>query len=223
MSKDFGVIKAFAVGAKSIKSKRGNATSLLAYSNFHLDKKGDTYKITEASVIKMFFKAGTDIEILSLAQYFCELSVYLCPEAEEETEEFLRLILNSLHFLTEKIKPQRIIKAITELRIAKIIGYSPNLIACNNCGKFEDNQMYFNIASGQLFCEECRINENSETLPLDVLKAMRHIIYSKFENVYSFELSDKLSKRLNEITEKYLVFQTERNYKTLDFYKQIVG
>ena len=38
MTKDFGVIKAFAVGAKSVKSKRGSATGLLSYSNFNIDK-----------------------------------------------------------------------------------------------------------------------------------------------------------------------------------------
>ena len=57
MTRDMGVIRAFAVGAKSIKSKRGSATGLLSYSNFHLDKKGDTYKVIEATTNKVFFGA----------------------------------------------------------------------------------------------------------------------------------------------------------------------
>ena len=73
LSRHNGVIRAYASGARSIKSKKGGATSLLAYSSFTLVKKGDTYRITEAVADTVFFKAGDDIEALSLAQYFCEL------------------------------------------------------------------------------------------------------------------------------------------------------
>ena len=97
-TRDFGIIRAFAAGAKSIKSKKGAATSLLTYSSFTILKKKDTYKIYEASPIRLFFGAGSEIEVLSLAQYFCELCAVVVP-AETDSEEFLRLALNSLHFL----------------------------------------------------------------------------------------------------------------------------
>ena len=38
LTKDNGIIKAYASGAKSIKSKRVSATGLLSYSNFSLSK-----------------------------------------------------------------------------------------------------------------------------------------------------------------------------------------
>ena len=49
-----GVIKAYASGARTIKSKKGAATSLLAYSSFTLSIKGNTYKVIEASPIDIF-------------------------------------------------------------------------------------------------------------------------------------------------------------------------
>lgn len=221
MTRDLGVIKAFAVGAKSIKSRRGSATGLLSYSNFDIEKKGDTYKIREASVNRVFFGAGSDVEVLALSQYFCELCLVLGPY-DDNGEEFLRLILNSLHFITEKKRPLNIIKAITELRIASVSGYTPNLIACDGCGEFEADIMYFNTYEGVLYCENCRKGEYCEVINSTVLKAMRHIVYSKLESLYSFEIPEKEAKQLSKITEKYITLQTEHKFSTLDFYNGII-
>ena len=222
MTRDMGVIRAFAVGAKSIKSKKGAATGLLAYSNFSIHKKGDTYKITEAVPIKIFFGAGSDIESLSLSQYFCELCAVLGAH-ETNSEEFLRLILNSLEFLTaNKMKPS-LIKAITELRIAVISGYMPNLVACDGCGKFEDDIMYFRISDGTLLCKNCKCGEYCIAVDRTILEAMRHIVYSQFNNLYSFKIPDKSADILSRITEKYITMQTEHNFATLDFYNSFSG
>lgn len=215
LTREYGVIKAFVVGAKSIKSKRSPATSLLSYSNFNIDKKGDTYKIVEATVNKVFFAASSDILVLSIAQYFCELCYHLGPE-DNDCEEFLRLVLNSLYFLTEGKRSPELIKAITELRIACISGYTPNLIACNNCGEFEQDIMYFRLEDGTVYCDKCR-KDGCIEVPLTIIKAMRHIVYSKLESLYSFDISEENAHLLSSITERYIVYQSERNYQTLDF------
>lgn len=219
MTRDMGVIRAFAVGAKSIKSKRGSATGLLSYSNFHLDKKGDTYKVIEATTNKVFFGAGSDVLILAIAQYFCELCYVLGP-VDSEGEEFLRLILNSLYFLTEKKRSPYLIKAITELRIGTISGYAPNLIGCEQCGNFENGLMGFKIDDGTLYCNEYR-KENCIDIDKTILDSMRHIVYSEFENLYSFDIPESAAKRLTDITEKYIVYQSEHRFSTLDFYHSI--
>ena len=195
LTRELGVINAYVKGVKSKKSKRRPATSLLSYSNFNIEKKGDTYRIVEASTNKMFFNAGSDILTLSIAQYFCELCNTLRP-VEHESEEFLRLILNSLHFLVEKNRSPELIKAITELRIAVISGYAPNLIACNGCGKFEDSVMYFKLDDGTLYCSDCR-KENCVSITLTILQAIRHIVYSKLVALYSFDIPETAAKDLS--------------------------
>lgn len=215
ITRDLGVISAYVKGVKSFKSKRSPATSLLSYSDFIIEKKGDTYRITEASANKVFFGAGSDIVTLSIAQYFCELCNIFKP-VEQESEEFLRLILNSLHFLTEKKRSPELIKAITELRISVISGYAPNIIACNGCGKFEDVVMYFKLDDGTLYCDNCR-KENCVSITLTVLKAMRHIVYSKFESLYSFDIPEQSAKELSMLCENYITYQTEHKFLTLEF------
>ena len=220
ITRDLGVITAFVRGVKSIKSKRGAATSLLSFSNFSLEQKGDTYTITEASINKVFFGAGSDIVTLTVAQYFCELCNIFRPY-ENESEEFLRLILNSLHFLTENKRSPELIKAITELRVAVIAGYAPNIVACNGCGKFEDTVMNFKLDDGTLYCNDCK-SDNCISLSLTVLQAMRHIVYSKFEQLYSFEIPEDAAKQLSLLTERYVTYQTEHKFTTLEFLRGII-
>ena len=220
MTRDMGVIRAFAVGAKSVKSKRGSATGLLSYSNFLLDKKGDTYKVVEATANKVFFGAGSDITVLSIAQYFCELSAFFCPH-DDTSEEFLRTVLNSLYYMTEKKRDPLLIKAITELRIAVISGYAPSLVACAGCGKFEDSVMYFRVEDGSLVCNDCK---QGNVLPVNrtVLQALRHIVYSKIESLYSFDIPQKDIKTLSKITERYIVYQSEHRFTALEFIHSIL-
>lgn len=223
LTKEYGVLKAYVPGAKSIKSKRSAASSLLTYSNFAVSRKGDIFRITEAAAISTFFAAGLDVEVLSLSQYFCELaSVFV--EQMQPNEEFLRLILNSLHFITKENKYPALIKAITEFRIVVISGYSPNLLACGECGKFEDDVMFLSCEDGSIICKNCTSNFDG-LLPLDrtCLSALRHIVFSEFGKLYAFEVPKKSADELSKITEKYLSYQTDYRFSTLDFYNSIIN
>ncbi len=219
-TREHGLIKAFASGAKNIKSKKAAGTALLTYSSFTILNKKGTFRIYEATPQNSFFTMGSDIEILSLSQYFCELALTFA-ESGVPNEEFLRLILNSLYFLTTKQKSPQLLKAITELRTAVISGYMPNLLACNECGKFEDDVMFFNLSDGSLYCNEC--NKSGALIPLErtLVSAIRHIAFSEFGKLYSFEIPEKSAEKLSKITEKYITVQTDYSFATLNFYNSV--
>ncbi len=220
-TRDYGIIKAFASGAKSIKSKKGAATALLTYSSFTILRKKDTYRIYEASHIAQFFTLGSDIDVLTISQYFCELA-YEFGEDGKPNEELLRIILNSLHFLTKEKRYPPLIKAVTELRIASISGYAPNLVACEKCGEFEADIMYFDISDGLICCENCKADGNYLAVSRTELSAMRHIVYSKLSKLYSFDIPTDSADRLSKITEKYITEQTDYRFSTLEFYNSII-
>ncbi len=217
-SREQGIIKAFASGAKNIKSKKGSATSLLTYGSFTIKNKNGSLRIYEATPINVFFGAGSDIEVLSLSQYFCELASEFSVSGEQNTE-LLRLILNSLHFLTKEKYFPPLIKAITELRTAVLAGYAPDLVACDECGKFEDNIMYFTVENGALRCSECKTG--GIAIDRTILSAMRHIVYSKFSKLYSFTIPMDKAKQLADITGRYITMQTDHRFHTLEFYESI--
>jgi len=219
LTREYCVIKAFAAGAKKIKSKKAAATGLLSYSSMTILDKNGTYRIYEATPIRVFFGAGSDVVKLSLSQYFCELAQVLAPP--DNSEEFLRVILNSLHFLTVGSKNPTLIKAITELRIAAISGYMPDLVGCENCGAFESDIMHFSLTDGHIDCDKCVSGVGLLKIDRTLLTAMRHIVYSKLEALYSFEIPPAAAERLSELTSKYILTQTEHRFDTLDFYNAV--
>ncbi len=219
-TRENGIIRAFASGAKNIKSKKAAATAMLTYSSFTILKKKDSYRIYEAVPIATFFSLDLDLETISLAQYFCELA-YCFGEENSPNEELLRLILNSLNFVTKKQKNSTLIKAVTELRIASICGYSPNLVACSECGCFEANTMFFDLSEGSITCEECNDSKKGIAINKTILSAMRHIIYSDFAKLYSFTIPEESAKTLSEITEQYITLQSDYRFHTLEFLNSI--
>lgn len=221
LSRNEGIISAYASGAKSIKSRKGAATSLLSYSSLTIKKKGESYRITEASPIEVFFKSGNDIEALALAQYFCELSLNYAP-SDDNSELVLRLILNALYFLGERKRNIHLIKAIVELKLMALIGYMPDLVACKKCYKYENDLMYFDTNEGFLYCSQCVPYEKGfAVINGTLITAMRHIIYSEFSKLFSFTLPDEAAVALSSITEKYLINKTENNLKTLQFFSSL--
>ena len=216
-----GLVRAFVRGAKSVKNRKNSSTGMFCYSKLSLYKTKDTYIIDEAEPIELFFELRNDLEKLSLAQYFSELVITLVQE-DEPAEEYLRLILNSLHFLAKDKMPVEQVKAITELRIMCIAGFMPNLIACDRCGEYETETMYFDVDDGLLYCENCVPSDMIFQLDIGLVKALRHIAFSDFEKIYSFKMEEYALPDLSYITEKYLLSKLQRNFKTLEFYKEIV-
>ncbi len=220
LTSDLGVIKAFVRGAKSIKSKKQSATGLLCYSKLSLYSGKDSYIIDEAQPIEVFFGLRGDIEKLALAQYFAELAYELAPQ-ETDANEYLRVVLNSLYMLSNGKKNAEQLKAITELRLLSLSGYMPNLVACERCGEFETPTMYFNFEHGVLYCENCAEHEIALPLPLNIVTAMRHIVFSQLEKLYSFSLPENEYDDLSYVTGTYLKTKTDRTFKTLDFYNSL--
>lgn len=216
-----GLVRAFVRGAKSVKNRKNSSTGMFCYSKLSLYKTKDTYIIDEAEPIELFFPLRSDLEKLALAQYFSELVLTLVQE-DEPAEEYLRLILNSLHFLAKGKMPNEQVKAITELRIMCIAGFMPNLIACDRCGEYETETMYFDVEDGLLYCENCVPSDMIFQLDIGLIKALRHIAFSDFEKIYSFKMEEYALPDLSYITEKYLLSKLQRNFKTLEFYKEIV-
>lgn len=222
LTRSEGLVRAFVKGAKNLKNKNSVSTQLLCYSRFIIYKGREKYIIDEASPQEIFFALRKDIEKIAIAQYFCELTLALAPE-NSEAGDFLRLILNSLYYLSNDKKNIKTIKAVFEIRIMSLAGYMPNLVCCSNCSKYEDDKMYFLPRHGKIICQACYKQDFEEAIILNMgaLTALRHSIYVEFNKIFSFELSDESLKCFSFAAEKYVRLTLERTFKTLDFYYKV--
>ena len=219
-----GVIRAFARGAKSIKSSKAAATELLTYSDLSIFEGRDSYSVDEASVIEQFRGLRSDVENMSLAQYFAQLCLSLAPSGQD-AHEHLRLMLNSLYLLSNRKRPPLQIKICFEMRLIALCGYMPDLVMCADCGVYESDAMVFVPDSGRLWCADCAA-KNAVTgaiLPRAAVTALRHTVYADTDKLFSFELKEELLAPLSLASERYIASMSQKDFSTLQFYKQITG
>lgn len=222
LTRSNGVLRAFVRGCRSLTSPKGSATRLLCYSRLTFFAGRDSYTIDEAQSEEMFIPLRSDVVKMSLAQYFCELALHFVPE-NMPADETLRLFLNALYYLSKGKQPPGLIKAAVELRLLTLSGYMPDLICCEGCKCYEHEKMYFLPKKGTLLCGDC-IQDGGEyaiLLGMGVTTAMRHCVYADFEKLFRFTLPPDSVKLLERASEEYLLHLSEKNFKTLDFYKTI--
>lgn len=215
-----GVVRAFARGAKSPKNRKNAGTQLFCYCDFDLYFGNNVYCVEEAVPKKTFFNLRNDIKGLALAQYFCELMQELAPR-EENSEEYLKLILNTDYLLMTGKKSPQFLKPVFELRLLSLSGYMPSVVSCCKCGEFESDIMYFDTSKGELYCSKCIGSQYYVPLSLSTVAAIRHVVFSDDKRVYSFSLGENAARDFEETVERYLLTVTMRNYKTLEFYKMV--
>lgn len=221
LTQTHGVIRAFARGAKSLKSPKCAPTTLLTHSRMTMYKRRETYNIGDAQTLHVFARLRSDVQKMCLAQYFCELALTACPQ-EQPARRYLSLFLNSLYLLNEDKRSESLVKACFEMRLISISGYMPDLLMCRYCGVYAAGVMYFNPRAGTLHCSDCHTRDDG-SVPLDeaALTAMRHTIFADDSKLFSFALSDGGLRQLNRATEAYWQAQYEKDFPTLHFYKTI--
>ncbi|MBR1481994.1 MAG: DNA repair protein RecO [Ruminococcus sp.] len=220
LTRTHGVVRAFARGAKKLKSGKCAPTSLLAYSRFTFYKTRESYSAGDAISLRVFSKLRGDVKKMCLAQYFCELALTVCPQ-EQPAEPFLRLFLNAVYLLSEGKRGEWLVKPCVEMRFACMAGYMPDLLMCRSCGAYTATTMYFLPRTGTLECDGCHSRGEAVLLGEAALTALRHTVYADDDKLFSFSLSDEGLAQLNRATEAYLRQRFEKDFATLQFYKTI--
>ena len=222
LTESHGVLRAFARGAKNIKSSKSAGTDLLVCSELSIYEGRESCSIDDAVAIEQFIGLRSDVENMALAQYFSELCLNLCP-AGQEAAEHLRLMLNALYLLAHRKRPPLQIKVCFEMRLITLAGYMPDLVMCADCGVYESPMMTFVPHTGRLYCADCAEKNGVQgvRLPAAAVTALRHTVYADFEKLFSFELKEDLLAPLSFASERYVAQMTQKDYATLQFYKTL--
>ena len=217
-----GVISVIAKRCRNLKNKSGASPQLLSYCSFLLYESKRGYIVNDCEVLEVFWGVINDLKCLALAQYFCELTLVLSPESPN-SEDFLKLFLNCIFYLSNKNKDMLLIKSIFEMRSMSLCGYIPNLAYCNKCKKYNPEKIKFYINRGIIVCGDCskKYFIGGRDIAPGVLLALRHIIYSENEKLFSFKISDESLKTLSLVSEKYVAYHLDTEFKSLNFYKSL--
>lgn len=220
-----GLIEVCAKGVKKQNAKNASVSQAFCYATYCISDSHGRYILNSAEPIRTFYDVSLDIERFSLANYFAEMTLYVATQ-EKPNNEVLRLVLNSLHFLSLGTRDGLLLKSIFELRLMSEIGLIPNLIGCCECLKYSAPQMQFDLKGGRLYCEDCfgpRDLHDVEVVDERLLHYIRHIALTDMKELFNLAVRKDYLTPLNNITERYAEIQLDRHFATLDFYKSLLN
>ena len=224
LSAEYGIVEISVKGARKITGKNNSSTQLFAYSDFCYNERGGRYYLNSSEPIHIFYNIRLDMKKLALACYFAELVKYTTT-AQQSAKDISRLMLNTLHFLSEGTRSCEFLKSVFEFRLMSEIGLLPQLIGCRECYCYESDEMYYIVNKAMLLCgNHFSGEENYYNIRLtpSLLHTMRFICLAEMERLFNFKISDKTQSKLNEITEKYILTHLSARFKTLEFYKTLL-
>lgn len=222
MTDKLGKISCMAKGAKKTNSALLASCQLLVYSEFVLYKGTSFYHINSAETIDTFYSLRTDYDKLEKAYEITKVLNSLVVE-NEETESILSLYLNSLFVISKDMFKFEYIMSVFKLKMLVLLGYSPSIITCSNCGKrmLEDKSnlgYYYSFNTNSVLCGECfnklKIeNENKIkngwyiSISMAAFYAITYIIISDTKKVFSFKIDQKALQEVIKIADRLYIEQ----------------
>ena len=214
-----GKISAKARGVQRTRSKIAAASQLLSFSDFTFFGSRGKWTINEAESLEQFRALRGDIELLALGSYIAELLEAVANENVPEPE-ILQLGLNALYALSNRLCPPAQVKAAFELRLMSLAGYRPQLDECAGCGRTDMDSARLFPEHGELFCPECRA-VGGLRMDRSVIDAMRYILDADPRRVFAFRLPEDELRALGGVTEAYALYELDRAFGSLDYYKKL--
>ncbi len=180
LTKDTGIIRGVARGARRLKSKFGASLELFTLINltYFQKEERELVSIRQAEIERSFFNLAPSNETLIVLEYLAQLAIDFAPphQAEERLYRMVRTTISAAYDNVELV-PQ--IAIYFELWILRLAGYLPDLGSCGNCrGTLSRvrESVYINY-EGVLFCSRCQTNEFRQLNEnfYDVLLKMRKL------------------------------------------------
>ncbi len=220
LTRDYGLLKAFAKSPRKIKSRFGSSLEPLTYSKISFIGKEDANlpRLTQSDIIMSFHQLRDDYVCFVRLAEILEMIVHFLPEREPNGNMFVLLLRmlsklqpgdhNDLYFLFCKI------------RFLRIVGYLPRLDACGRCGHraSERAESRFYLSQGSLICDSCR-GDGTEAITLSrgALKFYGSIVQWCFANIDRVKAPRSLISEIVHLIDAHIGYILARPLKAAAF------
>ena len=193
---DEGKMAAEARGALRKGSRIGAASQQLCYSEMTVFENRGRRLITEAAVLEEFTGVRERWEDFALSAYIAEVLEAVALEGTGDPA-MLRLGLNTLFALSRQLYPPEHIKAVFELRMLCLAGFTPVVERCSHCGAVTIEHPRLSLLGGAAHASE--------------------------KKIFSFTLDESAARHFNAACENFTLTQLDRGFPTLDYWKSAKG
>lgn len=212
LTRDHGIVRGVAKGAKRLKSKYGS--SLEPFTNVNVTyfqkESRELVTIDRVDILRSFFRAASDPIFLDKFSYLTDILITFLPP-QDPNEVLFRMVKACLESAEEHPGMLPAIGLYFELWLLRLAGYLPDWAACEACGRvFADEEDAAVRPGFHLACDKCR-NSSSRMVTArqrQMFRRFRNLSPLSFATEFAgndgavFELSSILKGMISQATGK---------------------
>lgn len=188
-TRDLGLRKGFARGARKFKSRFGS--SMEPFSHVQLSLLGregaELPRVTQADILNSFYTLREDLALLLTLAGHVQIITGLLHEGEPHARKF-SLYLAALKAL-EKSLPKDVIDLAFRIKFLWMAGYGPRVSECGICGRaFSGDYGFFFPEHGAVICGNCAPGDPTARIRL----GRDSISFFETARISTFEQLDRL-------------------------------
>ena len=203
LTPDLGKISCVAKGARRLQNKLMPTSQVFAFSDMILYRgKNDSYYINSAELIEPFYSLRVDYDKLEAAMA-CIKFIKKNVHENQSSVLLLKLLLNTIYLLSIGEKDAEFVKDVYELKATCLMGYSPQVNGCVECGS--NDIIGFSMKKNGMICRYCGIVDKSliELKP-GTVATIKYIVNSDLKKLFSFNITEDIVKELQLFNKIYL-------------------
>ena len=207
-----GKISCSARGSRRPKSGLMAGSQFLCFGEYMLFKSPNTYTLNSCEPIEIFYNIRIELEKLQYVAHITKIIQDVTDE-NQNTYKILQLYLNTLYVISETDMNLDFILSIFKLRLMCLLGFTPRIQECIECGKQEELN-YFSFKDNGLKCAICSKQDTGSLQISDsTKKAIQYIIGAPAKKIYSFDISEENKKQLSLVSKLYTNIKLEKEYR----------
>jgi DNA repair protein RecO (recombination protein O) len=227
-TRDFGLMRAVAKGARGARSNFRSSLDLFAYGQLvaYVKDNRDLQLLSDFDSVRTFGGVQGDLRRFAYAGAAGELIEALVA-GEESNPELLDLLLGLLDLL--ETSPGDAVAALFrayQIKTCGLLGYKPELDRCVGCGR-TDGAMRFSPRMGGVICSNCGVEAFDATrLSGTTLETLRILSVRALAEVASAAPSAaRVEREVAPLLDAFLQYHVERyrGLKSLQFLKTLTA
>ena len=177
-----------------------------------LFKSPSTYSLNSCEPIEIFYNIRIDLDKLQYVSHITKIIQDVTDE-NQNTYKILQLYLNTLYVISETDMDLEFVLSIFKLRLMCLLGFTPVIQKCVECGK-QENLNYFSFKDNGFKCALCsRQDTGAIEISNSTKRAIQYIVTAPAKKLYSFDISGENKKQLSLVSKLYTDIKLEREYK----------
>ncbi len=152
LTKDFGILRAFAKSPRKIKSRFGSSLEPLTLARIALlgKEQKSLPRLIQSDIIKTHHDLRENIDIFIPLSECIRLTLALFPERHPEIDLY-QVFLKTLDAFSNTPEPRKVLIYL-KMKILVLAGHGPALSHCGRCGA---QARKFYLSEGSVICDNC--------------------------------------------------------------------